>query len=362
MHTEDLPAGLANRPSATKTSPDTPASTAERSVEGDRPARGDRPRLELTASQILAGVAASVTAAILGSRLGVAGTVLGAALASGVSIAAGAIYTHSIKATRHQVRRVVDRWRPDGAFVGGSGSPLGNRSAAVTPEPRPVGRPRRSAPTRTSGPVRRPWWSGLAVGVVATALVFGVALALVTGIELVKGSPLSGGAAGGLTVLGGGRGSDPDPGSPATSPATAASSTGETSTRATDLSDGTEAGTTSAEAPASESQAATTASTTSPTAASSAPAAASGTAVRSDETTTTPSPTGTDAASSETDAPGTDSSTGAAAGGTRASAPATTSASSAGSTPSGPGTTSSVHAGTVSDDGTDASAGGPSAG
>ncbi len=139
MHTEDLPAGLANRPSATKTSPEAPSTT-----DPDRPSDRERPRLDLTASQILAGVAASVTAAVLGSRLGVAGTVLGAALASGVSIAAGAVYAHSIRATRHQVRRVVGRLRPDATDAAQSPATDAAQSPAAAADPHPVGGPRRS--------------------------------------------------------------------------------------------------------------------------------------------------------------------------------------------------------------------------
>jgi hypothetical protein len=231
MLPDDPSAAVSNRPTAAKTNPEPkPADEAGRAA-----ADTERPRLQLTATQILAGIAASVTAAILGSRLGVAGTVLGAALASGISITGSAVYAHSIRATRHRVRQAVNRWRPEGAVVARSNDPFAltraqvvvgrgvafwrsrPRARAVALSPgAPVGRPRRSAPTRSTGPTRRPWWAGLAVGIVGTAVVFGAALALVTGIEVVKGSPLSGGATGGLSVLGGSRagGSVPDPASP----------------------------------------------------------------------------------------------------------------------------------------------------
>ena len=53
--------------------------------------------------------------------------------------------------------------------------------------------------------------TGLLVGVAATAAIFAGSLAAVTVVETVKGSPLSGGDSGGLSVLGG-SGSDTDPG------------------------------------------------------------------------------------------------------------------------------------------------------
>jgi hypothetical protein len=256
MLPDDPSAPVSNRPSAAKTNPEPKTTDVP-----DRPAEAERPRLELTATQILAGIAASVTAAILGSRLGVAGTVLGAALASGVSITGGAVYAHSIRATRHRMRRAVNRWRPDGPPVPQSNNPFApvrvpgdvgrmdldgrersrprpsRAGIAVLSPGAPVGRPRRSAPTRSPSPKRRPWWSGLAVGIVGTAVVFGAALALVTGIEVVKGSPLSGGATGGLSVLGGSRagGSAPDPASPAKDvPATSSAASDPTTRVGTD--------------------------------------------------------------------------------------------------------------------------------
>src|SRR6478752_844039 len=72
-------------------------------------------RLGLSVVQIVASTAAAVTAALLGSRLGVAGTLTGAALASIVSAVGAAVYGHSLLATRRQVTKALRRVRPVGA-------------------------------------------------------------------------------------------------------------------------------------------------------------------------------------------------------------------------------------------------------
>ena len=56
----------------------------------------DEQRLSLSATQVLASMAAAVTAAFLGSRLGVAGTVIGAGLASVVTVVGSAVFGHSL--------------------------------------------------------------------------------------------------------------------------------------------------------------------------------------------------------------------------------------------------------------------------
>lgn len=58
------------------------------------PATDDQPRqkmLELSMTQIIGGSLAAATAAVLGSRLGVVGTIAGAMLISIISAVAGAI-------------------------------------------------------------------------------------------------------------------------------------------------------------------------------------------------------------------------------------------------------------------------------
>src|SRR5215217_261702 len=72
----------------------------------------DKPRkFELSLSQVLGGALAAMTAAAIGSRLGSAGTVIGAAAASVVAAVSGAVYTASLRHTHEKVRTVWSgRW------------------------------------------------------------------------------------------------------------------------------------------------------------------------------------------------------------------------------------------------------------
>ena len=57
----------------------------------------DRPRLQLSATQIIASALAAVTATFGASYLGVAGTVIGAAVASVLTVVGNAVYSHSLQ-------------------------------------------------------------------------------------------------------------------------------------------------------------------------------------------------------------------------------------------------------------------------
>jgi hypothetical protein len=61
------------------------------------------PKFELSAVQLIAGCLAAVTAAVLASFFGVAGTIVGTALGSIVGTAGTAIYSHSIRRTRSRL-------------------------------------------------------------------------------------------------------------------------------------------------------------------------------------------------------------------------------------------------------------------
>ena len=198
-------------------------------------------KFTLSATQVMASMAAAVTAALVGSRLGVAGTVIGAGLASVISVVGGAVIGHSILLTRKQVKRAVLQVRGTGQE-----GPAGGAAAAVDPsaativlptayrarklgddyttvipavtrldlqrasqgaQPGPghaePGRPR---PTRP----RRRVSTGVLLGVAASLAIFVSALGAVTVFETIKGSPLSGGESGGLSVLGGNGGNPVD--------------------------------------------------------------------------------------------------------------------------------------------------------
>ncbi|MCU1657707.1 MAG: putative secreted protein [Pseudonocardiales bacterium] len=142
-----------------------------------------RSRLQLSATQLAASALAAVTATIAASFLGTNGTVIGAAIAAVVTVTGNAVYSHSIHRTRERVRSVGGR---------------GPRDDVPPTTPVPAGsKPRR---TRTIEPrtVRR-------LGLAAVGL-FAATLAILTGIEVVAGGPVSalvrGNSASGTTVFG----------------------------------------------------------------------------------------------------------------------------------------------------------------
>lgn len=141
-------------------------------------------------SQVLAGALAAVTAALLGSTMGVAGTVAGAGVASIVSTVGGALYLRSIERTRQGVRTVHAK------VVGKSGGTTvlvasedpdeeppatGDEVEAVAAE-EPVDRP-------PAGRGRRLRWPMVVVGSLAA---FALGMLAVTGVEWLRGESLSG--------------------------------------------------------------------------------------------------------------------------------------------------------------------------
>ncbi|PRY46341.1 hypothetical protein [Umezawaea tangerina] len=149
--------------------------------------------LDLKPAQIAAGALAAVTAAFLGSKLNVAGTISGAAVASVVSTIGGALYQRSIERTRESVRRVGSK-----AWVVRSVEGV-TQVETITGTP-PSGVAENTAETEKdtedkTAEIRR--WPRIAAGAV---LVFALGMLAVTGVEWVRGEPLSGGSEG--TTLG----------------------------------------------------------------------------------------------------------------------------------------------------------------
>jgi hypothetical protein len=172
------------------------------------------PKLDLSLTQILGGALAAMTAAFLGSRLSLAGTVVGAALASVVAAVAGNLYTVSLQTTREKVRTV---WQ------GKVGEPELAAAAEQLSRPLPQAQP--------TGPARRVRWSSVLLGALAT---FALAAAVLTGLELASGQALSGGD--GTTITEVAKNSAPAPvdadpspaaesGSPSASPSSSAAPT-----------------------------------------------------------------------------------------------------------------------------------------
>ena len=140
---------------------------------------------------MLAGALAAVTAALLGSTMGVAGTVVGAGLASVVSTVGGALYLRSIERTRRerahrprQGRRPLRRRDRPGRRRGPRGTDdTGEPDAEV------------EADTRAAGD--RPGGSGAGCGgrcwSPAACAAFALGMLAMTGVEWMRGEPLSGG-------------------------------------------------------------------------------------------------------------------------------------------------------------------------
>ena len=126
-----------------------------------------RKRLDLTVTQVVASAFAAVTATIGASFLGVAGTIIGAAVASVLTVVANAIYVDSLHRTRDRLAGLVP----------------------PAPSPRAIPWP---------GARDNPWWRkvrgrpipwrAVAIGAVA---VFAVLVGLITVVEAAAGRPLT---------------------------------------------------------------------------------------------------------------------------------------------------------------------------
>ncbi len=198
-------------------------------------------------SQVLAGALAAVTAAVLGSTMGVAGSVIGAGLASVVTTVGGALYLRSIQRTKERVRTVRDIVV---ARAGGTSVTL----VEEKPAPEAGGDPGRAKASEPAQPAEtaeqtaeRTAEGGAEAGdgaegadgqtprrrmrlpalIAASVLAFVLGMSVVTGLEWLRGESLSGDD---RTTVGGIVRSQPDTGDERdqTPPATPESTTPET--------------------------------------------------------------------------------------------------------------------------------------
>lgn len=206
-----------------------------------------KPRLlEMSATQLIGGALAAMTAAVIGARLGVAGTVLGAAIGSVVAGAAGSLYTASLKHTRNKLTSAFVG-RVGGTPVGVSTAPAhqtgptertgptddpaANRVAGWATDdwditPAAASAPPSAQPVATAADVdaagravtKRPWKAVL----VSTVAVFLLAVAGLTVFELASGQAVSGGQGTTLTQVSEGRsgGTDTPVQAPSAEPST----------------------------------------------------------------------------------------------------------------------------------------------
>jgi hypothetical protein len=161
-------------------------------------------RLGITPTQVLASALAAVTAAFLGSTLGVAGTVIGAGVASLVSTIGSAVYQRSLDRTGTTLRSKVVEVRRHGRSPDAAASAAPNTAAkpAVAaraegePEGASAGEPQTRQTELTAAPHRQPWWRRGRALVLLTASAFVLGMGVVTAVEMVQGGPISGGDAG----------------------------------------------------------------------------------------------------------------------------------------------------------------------
>ncbi|MEU6705714.1 hypothetical protein [Streptomyces wuyuanensis] len=156
-------------------------------------------RLDLSVPQVAGSALAAVAAAVLASRLGVYGTILGAGLVSVVATCGGSLFQHLFRRTGEQIRDVTQQARPNGP-----------RLPAGYPEP---GTPASGGPPG-SGEFGEATTHGTRVrgrkrSALAAAVVFVVAMLGITGYELASGRDLAGGR--GTTVGTAVRGGGGDP-------------------------------------------------------------------------------------------------------------------------------------------------------
>lgn len=136
--------------------------------------------------QVLAAALAAVTAAFLGSRLGVYGTVVGAGVVSLATTVGGEFYLRSLERTKQAAKRTKD-------------VALTRTARATVDDPADADDAR-----GTEGPPagRRVRWPVLAGGAV---VVFVLGMGVVTGIEALTGSSFSGERGGTVSNVLGGR-------------------------------------------------------------------------------------------------------------------------------------------------------------
>ncbi|GAA0576577.1 hypothetical protein [Streptomyces crystallinus] len=162
---------------------------------GEKPDTGtklDEKRIDLSVPQVAGSALAAIAAAVLASRLGVYGTILGAGVVSVVATCGGTVFQHLFRRTGEQLRDVtvqsLPRARRDPGLPAYEDTREGEFGAATVHG------------TRLRG------WKRSALG---AAVVFAVAMGGITTYELASGGELGGGSGGttfGSVVSGSGGG------------------------------------------------------------------------------------------------------------------------------------------------------------
>lgn len=166
-------------------------------MQSTEPVPKTRPRLQLSATQLIASALAAVTTTIAASFLGINGTVIGAAVASVLTVAGNAIYSHSIHRTRERVRTAVPAvtWRSVGTapteLLPDQPQPWRQPAATTTPTTTASATAAATPGWSDATTARRPRQRRLRRLGFATVGVFVAILAALTSAELVAGRPIS---------------------------------------------------------------------------------------------------------------------------------------------------------------------------
>ena len=179
----------------------------------EQPPQPKTKRLDMSGTQLVGGAFAAMTAAVIGAQLGVAGTVLGAAIGSVVAGTAGSLYTASLKHTQTKIASAfigrigdtpvhittTDRPPEERTTVPGWHA-MTQPAAVASPSPDPVATAAEIDPA--GSPAARGPWTPILVGTVA---VFLLAIAGITAVELLTGQSVSGGQGTTISQVGDGR-------------------------------------------------------------------------------------------------------------------------------------------------------------
>lgn len=142
------------------------------------------PSFGLSATQLTGTALAAITATVAASYLGVTGTVIGAALASVLTAIGNAVYTTSLRTTRDRVRDVVPLPARTRSLPAPDPPRTDGPPSLPSPGPRPTPRPHRADRATPGSSV----WQRAAIWAVG---VFVVLMAVVTGVEVLAGRPVS---------------------------------------------------------------------------------------------------------------------------------------------------------------------------
>lgn len=152
-------------------------------------------KVEFSLPQILGGALAAVTVAVVGSSLGTAGTIAGAAIASVVGGVAGTLYTAGLDHTTRGIRSVAQRGLQRSGDAETPGA-LGTPGAPGAPEGDSLTLPADifvEPPTLGEQPPDKRNWKSLGLRILVSAVaIFAVAFAAITVYELTVGNALDG--------------------------------------------------------------------------------------------------------------------------------------------------------------------------